>query len=324
MILVGIALAQLGIVQFATRAYPDTVYAGQQVTYEAVTLVDAMARSQLVRNPRYTPPEVTGATVYDFPFDLRTVHDTVVGGTSFRVFTYRRAIFPLTPGVYRFPAATLTYAMSGTGAPGEAVPVTTLAGTLDSIVARPLPLSGQPVGFAGPVGTFRDTMWIATATPRVGDTFTLTVRVAGVGNLDLLPRPALRIDWANVVPAAERVAWDSAGTVVRGTKEFDWVVTPRLAGEMVIPEVRYPYFDPAARSYVVASTPPLRIAVAAAGGAAKTVQPIALDTLPDTPFPALTATLRRHAVAIAVAGLVIAVIVLVAITRRRGGDYGED
>ena len=41
---------------------------------------------------------------------------------------------------------------------------------------------------------------------------------------------------------------------MRGTKEFDWLLTPRRAGALRIPSVRYPYFDPSRRAYDVAVT----------------------------------------------------------------------
>ncbi len=70
------------------------------------------------------------------------------------------------------------------------------------------------------------------------------MRLSGTGNLKLLPRPALQVDWASIVAGAERIAWDSSGTVVRGSKEFDWIVTPRIAGELALPSVRYDFFNP--------------------------------------------------------------------------------
>lgn len=319
---VSLALVQLltqqGTVAFDARVRPETVYVGQQVTYEATTLVDDAARARLRENPVYTPGEVRGATVYDFPFDLASVRDSVVGGTRYRVFTYRRALFPLTPGSYEVPGATLrytAYAEADYGRPRQVLLTVAPA----RFLAVPLPRAGQPVGFNGVVGVFRDSLWTDGSPLRVGDPFTVTVRVAGVGNLDLLPRPDLSIAWATVTPAVERVAWDSAGTVVRGATEFDWVVTPRISGELVIPEVTYPYFDPSTARYDAAQTAPMRVVVAAAGAAAPVAVP--RDTIGETPFPVLIALARRHALAVAIAATAVVLLAAVAIVvGRRSGD----
>ena len=50
---------------------------------------------------------------------------------------------------------------------------------------------------------------------------------------------------------------------IGGTKEFDWVVTPRVPGRVEVPPLRYPYFDPYARQYEVAESAPVAIFIAA-------------------------------------------------------------
>jgi len=316
-------LAQTGAVQFATRVQPDTVFVGQQVSYEALTLVDDTARAHMPQNPQYTPSQVQGATAYDFPFDMGAVHDSVVNGSRYRVFTYRRAFFPLTPGSYTVPPATLQYTLVAGDGLGTPPSQTTVSSAPATFVAVPLPLSGQPVGFGGAVGVFTDSLWTDGSAARVGDTFTVTVRVAGIGNLNLLPRPTLDADWAAVVPSEERVRWDSTGTVVRGATEFDWVVTPRVAGAMVIPPVEYAYFNPVTRRYATTATAALRVPVAAAGSAAPVATAPPRDTIGDTPLPALLNLARAHALAV-IATIVVLVIALVLVLGRRGDDAVDD
>lgn len=320
-------LAQLGAgsVQFDVRVRPETVYVGQQVTYEAVTMLDAAARAALPQNPSYVPGAVQGVTVYDFPFDTASVHDTLVTGVAYRAFVYRRALFPLTPGSYDVPPATLRYALVGAGADGSAVQPMVMLSPARAFVAVPLPRAGKPIGFSGAVGRFRDSLWTDASPLRVGDTFTLTVRVAGVGNLNLLPRPALDIAWAAAVPAAERVQWDSTGTVVRGAKEFDWVVTPRVAGDLVMPEVQYAYFDPTTRRYATATTRSARVTVAAAGAGAPRVANAGRDSVSDTPLPAVLAFARAHTLVVGIVAAIVVVLVFVlAVFGGRAADREDD
>jgi hypothetical protein len=318
-------LAQVGVVQFQTEVTPQTVYVGQQVNYDAVTLVDDVARRRLRANPVFTPADVAGVTLYDFPFDSSSIATVTVDGAPFRRYAYHRAMFPLLPGTYAVGAAMLQYTLPDGDdyfSPPRSFTATSLPASFTAVA---LPASGRPVGFNGAVGEFRDTLRTDGSTLRVGDPFTVTMRVSGVGNLRLLPRPALQIDWAAMVPGAERVFWDSAGTVVRGAKEFDWVVTPKIAGDMVLPAVRYDYFNPTTRRYEFAMTPSIPMTVTPLSGPAVDSTGPPRDSIGDTPFPMIARAARAHSAVIAIAASAIAVILFgIVLLSRRRDDSGQD
>lgn len=322
---IGLAIAPAGV-RFTTLVVPDTVYVGQQVTYDAVTLVDDATRVRLRSNPEYTPTDVAGVSTYDFPFDAASVSDTIVDGARFRRYVYRRALFPLSAGNYTVPPATLRYTVPELDGYRSSMRTLALQSAPSTFVAVPLPPAGRPVGFSGAVGEWRDTLWTDGSAARVGDSFTVTIRLSGVGNLNLLPRPDLRIDWAAVVAGDERVSWDSTGTVVRGAKEFDWLVTPRVAGGMGIPPVRYDYFDPQTRRYETAATTLLPIAVAAAraqAGPATVVQ--TTDTIGDSPFPIAARFARDNAFTIAIGVIVLLLIIgAVVLAGKSRSDADDD
>jgi len=301
--------AQIGSVQFQTRTAPDTVYVGQQISYDAITLVDDIARTRLKSNPEYTPPDVRGVTVYDFPFDTAAITTVVGNSTTFRRYVYHRALFPLTPGVYTIPAATLTYSLPESDSYYSERTTYTAHSLPSTFVARPLPVNGKPLEFTGVVGQFSDTLYSDGSSPRVGEGFTVTMRVNGVGNITLLPRPELRVDWADVVADQERVVWDSAGTVVRGAKEFDWTVTPKVAGALFIPPVRYEYFDPVTKQYTAALTPTVPVTVTSATSTLPETAATRPDSIGDTPFPMALRMIRSHP--LAAAGIVAFVLFLV-------------
>lgn len=324
--IVGILLlAQIGAVQFQTRVSPDTVYAGQQVNYDAVTLVDDIARRRLRRNPVFTPADVTGVTLYDFPFDTSAVSTVMVNGAPYRRYAYHRAMFPLLPGTYSVPAAALQYRLPDGDDYFSPERTYTINSDPATFTAIALPIAGRPIGFNGAVGEFRDTLRTDGSTLHVGDPFTVTMRVAGVGNLRLLPRPPLQIDWATMVPGEERVVWDSAGTMVRGAKEFDWVVTPKIAGDMVLPAVRYDYFNPTTRRYEFAMTQAVPMTVAPVTGSSADTATSERDTIGDTPFPALARLLRSNSLVVAIGASAVAIILLgVLLLSRRRNKADED
>jgi hypothetical protein len=318
--------AQVGVVQFQTRVSPDTVYAGQQVSYDAVTLVDEVARRRLRKNPVFTPADVSGVTVYDFPFDTASISTVMVNGSPYRRYTYHRAMFPLLPGTYSVPAATLQYALPDGDDYFSPQRTYTTNSDATQFVAVPLPTAGRPVGFIGPVGEFRDTLRTDGSNPRVGDPFTVTLRVSGVGNLRLMVRPSLDIDWATSVPGEERVYWDSAGTVVRGSKEFDWVVTPKIAGDMTLPSVRYDFFNPTTRQYGFAMTASSRVRVAPISGPVVDTTPSPRDSIGDSPFPMLVRLARSNSLVVAIGASAIAIILfgILLLSRRRDASGDED
>lgn len=324
--IIGILLfAQIGAVQFQTKVSPDTVYVGQQVNYDAVTLVDDVARRRLKANPVFTPSDVAGATLYDFPFDTGSISNVTVSGAQFRRYTYHRAMFPLLPGSYAVPAATLQYTLPDGDDYFNPPRTFTTTSFAAAFTALALPAAGRPVGFSGAVGEFRDTLSTDGSSLRVGDPFTVTMRVSGVGNLRLLTRPALQIDWAAMVPGAERVFWDSTGSVVRGAKEFDWVVTPRIPGDMVLPAVRYDFFNPTTRRYEFAMTPSIPMTVAPLTGPVADTTASTRDTIGDSPFPAIARLARANSLVVAIAASAIAIILLgILFLSRRRGDSSRD
>lgn len=326
MIVAILLFAQVGAVQFQTRVSPDTVYVGQQVNYDAVTLVDGVARRRLRANPVFTPADVAGVTVYDFPFDTSAISNVTVSGAQFRRYAYHRAMFPLLPGAYTVAAATLQYTLPDGEdyfSPPHTFSTTSIS---TSFIAIALPGAGRPIGFIGAVGEFRDTLRTDGSNLRVGDPFTVTMRVSGVGNLRLLARPPLQIDWATMVAGEERVFWDSTGTVVRGAKEFDWVVTPKIAGDMVLPAVRYDYFNPTTRRYEFVMTPAIPMTVAPLSGPPADTTSTPRDTIGDTPFPAIVRLARANSLVIAItaSGLAVILFGILLLSRRRGDSRRDE
>jgi tetratricopeptide (TPR) repeat protein len=92
------------------------------------------------------------------------------------------------------------------------------------------------------------------------------------------------------VSGEERVEIDSSALLVRGAKEFDWIVTPRIAGDQQVPVVRYPYFDPYAERYELTGSTPLPVHVApgtlAANDDANRKSALSIRAVNEGPVPA--------------------------------------
>jgi hypothetical protein len=241
-------------VNFHAIATPDTVYVGQQVTYEVGVFLDDQLRLRLRRNPEFVPPEPRAMLSYDLPASGGSNGSRRVGDHDYEVHVFLRALFPLEAGRYEIPPAELSYSLPLSMSFFSREEAHTLAAESLTVVVLAPPALGRPANYSGAVGDLHLDERLDAHRVRAGDPVLLTLAVGGRGNVKLLPRPAFAVPWGSVVAAEERVRIDTSTNDVRGTKEFDWVVTPRDTGALALPPVGYPYFNPYTERYEIAVT----------------------------------------------------------------------
>lgn len=265
---------------FRALALPETVFVGQQANYEVAVFLNQTVRDRLRRNPTFYPPDMPSMLAYDVPPKEAVASTRRVGARCFDALVYQRALFPLEPGRLVIPPAQLVYSLPLSASFFSREESYELQTDSTVIVAVEPPRVGRPSDFTGAVGDLSLRSWLDSGDGRVGNPLLLTVRVAGTGNVKLLPPPPLAIPWASVVAADERVQVDSTAPRIRGAKEFDWVLTPRVAGELDLPPIRYSYFNPDTRRYETATSESTRVRIApGALAAADTVRSDALLAL---------------------------------------------
>lgn len=246
-------------IAFRAMAIPDTVWVGQQATYQVGVFLSDEIRGRLRRNPVFVPPELRSMLAYDLA-SLNSV-PRYAGQRRYEVHVFQRALFPLTAGRHEIPPARLEYALPLSNsffAREESHSARTQSLV---VIAREPPETGKPPGYHGAVGRLALQTRMQGRTQRTGDPFTYTAIVSGTGNVSLLPRPDLVVSWADVVPGAVRVQMDSSTTLVRGRKEFDWILTPVKPGKQTVPAITYPFFNPYSEHYEVAFARPDSITV---------------------------------------------------------------
>jgi hypothetical protein len=95
--------------------------------------------------------------------------------------------------------------------------------------------------------------------------------VSGTGNVSLWPEP--QVSWPasfHAYAGEEDTRIEPKDGVIAGAKTVRYLAVPDSSGSVLIPEVRYPYFDPDLKSYAVARVPPRALAVSAGLGFAAT------------------------------------------------------
>ncbi len=250
------------LVNFRVLVQPETVYVGQQANYQLGVFLDESVRDRM-RSMEALAPEMRSMMAYEPPaplsgFPLRNAH-----GHKYEAHVYQRPIFPLSAGRVAIPPARLLYAMPLSYSFFSREESFELRSDSAVVIALEPPEAGRPSDWAGAVGDLRLSAAVDSAQARVGDAMRLVVRVSGQGNVKLFPRPPLALSWATTIAEGERVMMSADSMHIGGTKEFDWVITPRTAGRVEVPPLRYPYFDPAARQYEIAESAPVAISIAA-------------------------------------------------------------
>ena len=174
--------------------------------------------------------------------------------------------------------------------------------TLDAKPARirvlALPKVGRLPGFTGAIGQFK------IAQPRLsadeveaGEPLTLTLAVAGEGNLEGVAAPEIEsaAGWRAYKPTSDFQTDPDDPQSGRGTKVFTYTLVPEREGLRATPPMPFSYFDPVQRAYVDITVPPLPVNVkpssagtASPSGGAVRVEPAPVTEPPKPVDPAMT------------------------------------
>ncbi|OGV45145.1 MAG: hypothetical protein A2X46_11055 [Lentisphaerae bacterium GWF2_57_35] len=149
------------------------------------------------------------------------------------------------------------------------------------IHARPLPTQGQPPGFAGAVGQFTFDVQAKPLDLNVGDPITLTMQIAGNGNIDAIGAPVFA--GGESFKVYESKLLGKEGDESSGRKVFEQVVIPKADTIKEFPPLTFSYFDPAREQYQTITRGPFPLNVhPSANGNAQMMQASADILQPQT------------------------------------------
>ena len=241
-------------------------YVGEQVllTYRLYT---ALASNSTVKEK----PVMNGFVAKERTVTDGSGRDTVRDGKHYRVFTiWSGVLTPLQAGIFSVDPLLVNNVISYTAPDGK---LRTYSGEVSSnragIRVIPLPVTGQPAGFAGAVGSWTVGCRLSDPRVRVGDADTLWVTMEGKGSFDNLPPPVLRLPTGlKGLPAVERWNVRENSFPVEGLKVVGLPFTATKPGTYVLPAISLTYFDPGTRNYRAAVGDSLRVEVDASGATA--------------------------------------------------------
>jgi hypothetical protein len=129
------------------------------------------------------------------------------------------------------------------------------------LTVRPLPLEGRPDGFKGGVGSFSMTARLSKDEVKAGESVTLTLVLSGEGNVRDVPDPDPQIEGVKTYSDTPSISVKNYDNTVVGEKVYRVALVPQQPGDVAVPKLTIPYFNPENERYEIASAGPLTLKV---------------------------------------------------------------
>ncbi len=130
------------------------------------------------------------------------------------------------------------------------------------VTVLPLPTNPVPESFQGAVGKFTLKAELNKRRSKTNEPITLKAVISGTGNVKILEAPKLKLpsDFEQYDPKVKEEI-ERTGTLINGTKTFEWLIVPRYPGDKKIPAMEFSYFDANQHRYVTLKTNEFNVAV---------------------------------------------------------------
>jgi hypothetical protein len=225
-------------------------------------------------------PTFRGFWVKDLPQPERLTPEmvTTLGARYGRVAILRKALFGLRPGPHPLEPAGCDVVIEppsrGFFGPLPMARPEELHLRTPDLAVDVQPLPAAPPDFGGLVGQVSLTARLQPYSLRIGEGATLTVTLAGAGNLQGVAPPRLDLPGGlSAFPPQQQSEDHLNGATVAGQRIWTFVLVPRLPGRFAVRPQAITYFDPGHREYRLAESPPLSLTALPAPAAASAAAP---------------------------------------------------
>lgn len=236
---------------------------------QQVTVTYALYNRTSLANVQYgQQPTFTGFWTEEmYAADRLNFQQKVIGGKRYQVAVLKKlALFPTTSGDIEIEPMELICDIQVRSRDifdfwGRTKRVR-IASEPATIVVQPLPLDGKPPSFTGAVGQFSLKASVDRSQVKAGEPLKLSVEIRGQGNLKTLPplQPPALDNFKSFEPEIQEDIAPAENTI-GGAKTYQYVLIPKEQGQYRIESFKLPYFDPARKTYHMASTTPIAIDV---------------------------------------------------------------
>ncbi len=258
--------ATASYVHLLASADRTSVYQGEQVT---VTF-NLYTRAQLGNLGIKDMPGFTGFWAEKL-YDAKDLNwsTTTFEGQRYNVAPLKKvALFPQQSGELKIDKMTLSgeLVVSGGFFFDSSEPFEVSSDPI-TIRVKPLPDAGKPADFAGGVGEFRLSAGLNKDSSIGGEPLTLTVKIAGTGNVGLVGEPKLGpISGVKVLAPEAKQDVGTSGARVSGSRSYSFPLIPTADGKYSIPEIGMSFFNPKVGSYYTLTAPRMEFFASGATG----------------------------------------------------------
>ena len=236
----------------------DRPYLGQQITYSLRIYQSRDANLSSVR-VRYNAPGFAG--FWNSQQTRQDEYQETLGSSEYRVVDVQTVLFASIVGASSIEPAVLEVSTGTSGTPGR------LESEAVAVEVRPLPVP-EPEGFTGGVGRFEVFASADATEGKLNEPVLLTFSIYGEGNIEALPDPEWPqfVGW-RVIESPVSVESQVVAGQITGSRTYEMVLVAEQAGQLTIPEIGYPHFDPAMEGYVELATDSIAVSIGDAAGA---------------------------------------------------------
>jgi len=251
------------------------VYQGEQIiaTYKLYTRV-GLAGNELVKNA-----DLNGFWSQEIDFGESVWSKEIIGGYRYSVATIRQIVlFPQRSGELEIDPLEMKFIVQKRVAGGQSV-FDQFFGKVEnveySLKSKPIKITvlphpnNAPTDFTNAVGKLDMKVDVSANEIKANEAVNIKIKISGKGNLPLIDSPELTFpsDFETYDPKIiDNIKTDGSG--VSGSKEFDYLVIPRHAGQFKLNAITFTYFDPNSKKYKTITSEPIEINVLKSDGSA--------------------------------------------------------
>ena len=252
------------------------VFVGEQVV-RTISFHEAVG----LRLPERTLVPLSTAGFLEKPLGRQETRQEEIDGVLFQVVELHSALFPLAPGRLTLGPAQVDVKVAVPGRRrrgdrgddffGSAFEEFFGRGSYEQVrlssepvelEVLPHPAEGRPEGFGGAVGDFELEGSAKPATLRAGDPVTVTLKIAGEGNVENLSPPRFtEVPGFKVYEPEVQVTTSTEGRRLEGTVTVTQVVVPTSESATELPALAFSYLDTGSRGWRTLSWGPTKLSV---------------------------------------------------------------
>jgi len=252
------------------------VYQGEQIiaTYKLYTRV-GLAGNELVKNA-----DLNGFWSQEIDFGESVWTKEIIGGYRYSVAKIREIVlFPQRSGKLEIDPLEMKFIVQKRVQGGGQSVFDQFFGRVEnveySLKSKPIKITvlphptNAPTDFTNAVGRLNMKVDVSANEVKANEAINIKIKVSGKGNLPLIDMPEIAFpsDFETYDPKInDKIKTTTAG--VSGSKEFDYLVIPRHAGQFKLDPIVFSYFNPSTKKYETISSGPIEINVLKSDGSA--------------------------------------------------------